>query len=299
MIDLRHFAALLAWPLSMAAAAIPVDSAGFRAGGPIQVETNAQAVTIRWSDEQARPWSAVFSLESTQPPITRIAQGDRAVLEGARPNYWVETGKRRGGFDQFFDFPPSHPDGTRRFMAEFTPTRATVHSKGNRVEILFEGLRLGIFQGGVAYTFFPGSRLIQQEAVASTSEPDTAYYFDAGLQWDARADRGAGNVMRTRIAWYDTERKLQERTLPFFASERQPLQTHYRSVAAQVVGGSIAVFPSSHQYFMPRDFTSNLAQVWARSFRGEAALGIRQLPDENWRFYPWMNAPPGPPRREA
>ncbi len=299
MIALRHFASLLALPVSLAAAVIPVDSTGFRPGGPIQMQTNAETVTIRWSDEQARPWSAVFSLEPTQPTITRIAQGDRPVVEGARPNYWVETGKRRGGFDQFFDFPPSHPDGTRRFMAEFTPTRATVRSKGNRVEILFEGLRLGIFQGGVAYTFFPGSRLIQQEAVASTSEPDTAYYFDAGLQWDARADRGAGNVMHTWIAWYDTERKLQERTLPFFASERQPLQTHYRSVAAQVAGGSIAVFPSPHQYFMPRDFTSNLAQVWARSFRGEAALGIRQLPDENWRFYPWMNAPPGSEQRMA
>jgi len=68
-------------------------------------------------------------------------------------------------------------------------------------------------------------------------------------------------------------------------------------VAARVAGGAVAAFPSPHQYFMPRDFTSSLAHVWARSFRGEAALGIRQLPDENWRFYPWMNAPPGTEQR--
>ena len=237
-------------------AAIPVDTSALRAGGPIQVETTAQAVTIRWNDEQARPWSAAFSLEPAQALITRVAQGERAVLEGGRPQYWAETGKRRGGFDQFFDFPPSHPEGTRRFIAEFTPTRARVRSKGNRVEIFFEGLRLGIFQGGVAYTFYPGLRLIQQEAVASTNEPDTAYYYDAGLQWDARSDRGAGNTMSTRVAWYDTDRKLQERTLPFFASERQPLTTRFRTAAARVAGGSLAVFPSPHQYFMPRDFTS-------------------------------------------
>ena len=292
----RILVALLFLPAALTAA-IPVDTSTYRAGGPIQIESTAQAVTIRWADEQARPWSAVFSLEPAQALITRIAQGDRAVLEGGRPQYWVETGKRRGGFDQFFDFPPSHPDGTRRFMAEFAPARARVRSKGNRVEIYFEGLRLGIFNGGVAYTFYPGSRLIQQEAVASNSEPDTAYYFDAGIQWNARSDQGVGNTMRTQIAFYDSARKLQERTLPFFASERQPLETRYRTAAARVAGGSIAVFPSPHQYFMPRDFTSNLAHIWARSFRGEAALGIRQLPDENWRFYPWMNAPPGTEQR--
>jgi hypothetical protein len=288
----------LLWLLpAVLSAAIPVDTSGLQRSGPIQVNTTPQAVTIRWSDEQSQPWSAAFSLEPAQPLIDRIAQGDRAVLEGGRPQYWVETGKRRGGFDQFFDFPPSHPEGTRRFMAEFTPTRARLRSKGNRVEILIEGLRLGIFTGGIAYTFFPGSRLIHQEAVASTTEPDTAYYYDAGLQWNARADQGVGSTMSTQAAWYDAERRLQARTLPFFASERHPLETRYRTAAARVAGGSMAVFPSPHQYFMPRDFTSNLGHIWARSFRGEAALGIRQLPDENWRFYPWMNAPPGSEQR--
>ncbi len=32
----------------------------------------------------------------------------------------------------------------------------------------------------VRYTFFPGSRLVQQEAVVKTSEPDITYYYDAG-----------------------------------------------------------------------------------------------------------------------
>ena len=33
----------------------------------------------------------------------------------------------------------------------------TARSIGDRVEILFDGLGMGVFDGGVAYTFFPGS----------------------------------------------------------------------------------------------------------------------------------------------
>jgi hypothetical protein len=59
----------------------------------------------------------------------------------------------------------------------------------------------------------------------------------------------------------------------------------------------VAVFPAPHQYFFPRDFTSNLGYVWHRAWRGRVAIGIRQIRDTNWRFYPWMNAPPGRTQR--
>lgn len=80
------------------------------------------------------------------------------MVEGARPLYWCETGKRRGSWDQFFDFPPSHPEGTRRFLGELKPRNAKARTTGDRVEILFDGLRIGIFEGAVAYRFFPGSQ---------------------------------------------------------------------------------------------------------------------------------------------
>ena len=41
--------------------------------------------------------------------------------------------------------------------------------------LLFDGMRMGSFEGGIAYTFYPGSRLIQQEAVMTTNDPDVAY----------------------------------------------------------------------------------------------------------------------------
>jgi hypothetical protein len=286
--------ALLALPAL--GATIPVNTDQLRSG-PIRVTNTTDSLRVEWPDERGRRWVAEFSLDPVKPLLTSISQADRVLIKNASPNYWVETGKRRGGWDQFFDFPPSHPTGTRRFQTEFRSTKAQVRSKGNRVEAYFEGLRLGMFRGGIAYTFYPGTRLIQQEAVASTAEPETAFYYDAGFQWNADSDRRPGNTMRTEVAWYDTEGRLQSRVLPFFSSERQPFAVRYRSIAAKLPGGSIAAFPAPHQYFMPRDFTSNLAQLWARSFRGQASLGIRQLPDENWIYYPWMNAPPGSEQR--
>jgi hypothetical protein len=64
--------------------------------------------------------------------------------------------------------------------------------------------------------------------------------------------------MHTQIAFYDADRKLQEQTLPFFASKRHPLRP-YRTAAARVAGGSSRC--SRRINVMPRDFTSNLAQV--------------------------------------
>ncbi len=285
-------------PILLALAIFPADTAQVRSRA-IQVAATPELLRVQWTGEDNRPWTAEFSLDDKQPLIKSIAAGGSAIVQGARPQYWIETGKRRGGWDQFFDFPPSHPEGTRRFQMQFQPTRATASSQGDRVQLLFEGLRLGIFKGSIAYTFFPGSQLIQQEAVVSTEEPGTAFYYDAGFEWNAENDQGAGRTMATQVAYFDTNNALQSKTLPFFASERQPLEARYRSLAAKTEGGSLAIFPPPHQYMMPRDFTSNLGFVWARSFRGAAALGIRQLPDENWVYYPWMNAPPGTTQRLA
>ena len=60
------------------------------------------------------------------------------------------------------------------------------------MEVAFDGLHMGIFEGSVRYVIYPGSRLIEQVAVLSTSEPDTAYYYDAGVRMTVDADRRAG-----------------------------------------------------------------------------------------------------------
>ena len=179
----------------------------------------------------------------------------------------------------------------------FTLRGAKARSIGERVELVFDGMRMGGFEGALSYTFYPGSRLIQQEAVLTTNDPDVAYYYDAGLDMGAPADRTPGNNMRSEIAYYDTSGTLKKVYSNGLPAEREPVKVRYRTLAAKTAGGSVAVFPAPHQYFFPRDFSSNLAYLWHRSWRGRVGIGVRQLRDENWQYYPWVNAPPGRAQR--
>jgi hypothetical protein len=282
--------------LQTPAASVPLDLTAVRPG-PIAVVRSDNSVTVSWPDETKRIWRATFSLDPSQPLITSIGPEGEPVVRGARPFYRGETGKRRGGWHAFFDDPTSHPDGTRHVQSTFALRGAVGRSVGERVEILFDGLHMGTFDGALAYTFYPGSRLVHQEAVMTTYEPDVAYYYDAGLDMAAPSDRQPGNNMRTEVVHYDTEGALRRTTANGLQAERVPVQARYRTLAVKTAGGSVAVFPSPHQYFFPRDFSSNLGFVWHRAWRGRVSLGIRQLRDENWQFYPWVNAPPGRPQR--
>ena len=259
--------------------------------GPISVVSSAQSLKITWDDAANQHWQTIFSLDSTTPLITAISVDGRNIVELAKPYYRCTTGKRRGGWDAFFDFPPADPQGTRQFLLEFHPTTVTAQTVGNRVEVTFDGVRLGIFTGSLRYTFYPGTPLIQQAALVSTHEPDTAFYYDAGLEMTAEQDRSVGGNMESHISYYDVGGKLQEITPPY-GSDRHPLTAHYRTVAAKMGAGSIAVFPPPHRYFFARDYTTNQGYLWYSSWRGRVGLGVQQYPDDDTTIDPWMNAPP-------
>ena len=287
---------LVAASMPCPAASVQVDLSDYRAGA-VQVESADESLTVTWPDESAKTWKAVFSLDPDEPLITSVGLGGHTIVSAGRPFYRCETGKRRRGWNAFFDFPPSHPDGTRSFQGAFSLRSARVRSVGDRVELFFDGLRMGIFDGGIAYTIFPGSRLIQQEAVMTTYEADTAYYYDTGLEFASPNDERPGRNMQTETTYFDTNGKLRTDTANGTQPERVPLRVRYRTLAMKAGAGSLAVFPAPHQYFFPRDFTSNLGHLWYRSWRGRVSLGIRQIGDSNWRFYPWVNAPPGQAQR--
>jgi hypothetical protein len=250
---------------------------------------------VRWRDAESREWRAGLSLDPRGPLVESIAVAGKTVIERAAPLYRCATGKRRGGWDEFFDLPPSHPEGTRQFAGQFRLSSARARTIGNRLELLFDGLRLGIFEGGIAFVFYPGSRLIQQQAVVTTYDADVAYYYDAGLRMAAGAAVRPGGNIESNIFYYDTAGRFQ--SVPSGGPERIPLSARYRTLAARMGAGSIAVFPPPHRYFFARDFTSNMGYVWHTAWRGQVSLGIRQLPDDNTAFYPWMNAPPGTEQR--
>src|SRR3954447_24657599 len=245
-------------PIISVAATVPADISDVRPG-PVTVSASTESITVRWPDEASRMWSAEFSLNSERPLITAIGVGSTAVVRDAYPQYWAVTGKRRGraGFDEFFDFPGNHPEGTRRFEGMFRPVGAKARTIGNRVEVLFDGLKLGIFEGGIAYTFYPGSRLIYQEAVVSTREPATAYLYDAGLRLAAPASsvRPGRREVVSPITYYDTEGKLRIEMTS--GPHPRPAYVRYRTIAARLDSGSLAVFPPPHTYIAPRDYTTN------------------------------------------
>jgi hypothetical protein len=291
-------------PLVSVAATVPADISGVQQG-PVTVTASAEALTVRWPDEKSRAWTAEFSLNPDKPLITSISLGATPIVRNAWPQYVATTGKRRGpaGFDEFFDYPGSHPDGTRRFEGAFKPVSAKARSIGNRVEVLFEGLKLGIFEGGIAYTFYPGSRLIYQEAIVATQEPSTAYLYETGLRFSAPAAsvRPGRREVVSPVTYYDTEGKLQ--TVMTTGPDRRPAYVRYRTIAAKLEAGSLAVFPPPHTYIAPRDYTTNMGYVWfhgwaGRGGRGELGLGVRHPTDDGaGAYYPWINAPPGTVQR--
>ena len=275
-------------------AAVPFDGSGVRPG-PVAVTSTADVVTVRWRDEAQREWSAEFSLDPKAALIRSIAVNGAAVVENARPFYQCTTGKRRGGWDEFFDLPPSHPDGTRSFAGALQLQSARAATVGDRVEVAFGAMHMGPFDGSLRYTFFPGSRMIEQTAVMTTNEPDTAYYYDAGLRMMVNANRRVGGNMESLVSYYDTAGALQ--TVLSDGPERHPAAVRYRTIATRTGAGSVAVFPAPHQYFFPRDFTTNMSYLWHSSWKGVVSLGIRQLPDDQTPYYPWSNAPPGTQQR--
>jgi len=221
-----------------------------------------------------------------------IAVDGKAIVTDAIPLYRCATGKRRGGWDAFFDFPPAAAGGTRQYVEEFHPTRAIARTVGNRVEVKFNGMHLGIFHGDVRYTFYPGSTLIEQTALLSTDEPDTAYYYDAGLTMSSPRDIRPGGNMESSLLFYDRNGKLTQQTSPY-GPERRTLQIRYRALAVKMGSGSLAVFPPPHRFFFARDYTTNQGYAWYSAWRGQVGLGVQQYPDDNTRIDPWMNAPPG------
>jgi hypothetical protein len=281
---------ILFLPVLSYAATVPADLSGVRPGA-VTVESTAGSLTVSWPDENSRTWRAVFSLDPEQPLITSIGPQAKPVVERARPLYWCETGVRRGGWDQFFDFPPSHPAGTRHVTGVFQLRYAQARTAGDRVQVIFGRMQMGIFDGTIAYTFYPGSRLVRQEAILSTQQPDVAYFYDTGLQMADPFHTHAGGNTNPAITYYDTAGRLRSEQAR--GPERVPVAVRHRSLALETAGGSIAVFPPPHQYFFARDFTTNMGYLWESAFRGSVSIGIRQLPDDNTSYYPWMNAPPG------
>jgi hypothetical protein len=172
---------------------------------------------------------------------------------------------------------PRKPEEIKRAPAAYHVTGCDVKTNGARLEISFAGVQAGVFSGRLQYTLFKGSNLIQQEILATTSEPWVAYKYHAGL-------KGLSTGNGARVVWRDTANNWQEYRFGGAKNDDEmPLKTTGRLVIAQLgTAGSIAIFPPPHNFFWAREVAINLGYNWYRKDSDTTfSFGVRQAEHED------------------
>src|SRR5262245_42877056 len=171
---------------------------------------------------------------------------------------------------------PRKPGEIKRAAAVYHATGCAVRTNGGRLEIAFPGVEIGVFSGTLQYSIFKGSNLIQQEILATTSEPWVAYKYDAGLS--------GLSTNNAKVAWRDTAGNWQDYRFGGARNDSDvPLKTTGRVVIAEPGGaGSIAAFPPPHTFFWAREVAINLGYNWYRKDADSSfSFGIRQAEKED------------------
>jgi hypothetical protein len=269
----------------------------------VRIRQEGSRLVATWPMAEKESGRLVLDLTPGQPLIAGlgISQGPKgkpvSLLTAVEPAFFLTVGQRTAPkgrppemspWNVFFDRPAKKPYRTYRSQLDLKSVK--VSSRGRRATITLGNLDLGPFKGELLFTLYAGSRVVHAEAVVSTREDRHAILYDAGLVGEAAGWR--------RLAWFDTEGKLQQSAVD---TPAQTLAVRYRTIAAESEHGAVACFPPPHQFHFPRDWTDNLKFVWyGKGYRGLAksfGFGVRQEPDGKRAFEPWFNAPPGTRQR--
>jgi hypothetical protein len=287
------------------AAAIPVDSSGYRPECGVIITSQGDHMTLRWpiGRDEAEPETGelVLALRPEQPLIRSIGIARmpgataRALIENADPVTFLLVGSREAPagrppamsvFNVFFDTPANRP--FRPYRSKLDLRQVRVASQGKRATLSIGEITMGPFSGELQFSLYKGAPLVQIETVVHTNEDRRAVLYDAGLLFRASS--------APRFAWVDTDGRLI-RQVPKSEVPDQHLAVRHRTLIHEAGAGSVVCFPPPHQFFFPRDLTTNLKTVWfGRGHRGlasEFGFGIRQAEREGGSFVPWFNAPPG------
>jgi hypothetical protein len=286
----------------------------------IKITAGKSAVALAWPGEKGQQLRARFALRNGQPLIEELAAqkpgGVWIVLgKDLTPDFQVTTGKRRISITEltilkklgldtpenqnrykwnvFWDAPlviPGHSHLTvparsaseiARASVSYNSDSCRVNSSGDRVSVVFNGLRLGLFTGTLEFTVYKGSSLLRQEAAASTSAPDVAYIYKAGLKGFAIHDD-------TKLVWRDTSQVWQQYEFGGDINE-QPvnLRARNRLEILDAGAGSLAIFPPPHKFFFARENEVNLGYVYYRKDSDKSfSLGVMQ-PERGEGYAPW------------
>src|SRR5262252_1036586 len=171
---------------------------------------------------------------------------------------------------------PRKPGEITRAAANFQVKSCEVKTNGARLEVSFPGVKLGVFDGRLEYQVYKGSSLIRQAIVAKTEQPAVAYKYDAGL-------KGLTIQPKSQMVWRSNTSNLWVDYKFGGPKNEAPvgLKTANRLLAADMTGGSIAVFPPPHNFFWARETEFNLGYNWYRKDSDSSyAFGVRQAEGE-------------------
>src|SRR3989454_6132839 len=170
---------------------------------------------------------------------------------------------------------PRRPEEINRATATYRAQGCEVKTNGARLEISFPGLEVGVFSGRLQYDVFKGSNLIRQVAVAKTDRPSVAFKYDGGL-------KGLPIQPTSRVTWRDLSNRWQDQQFGGLVSQSPAIVfSSNRVIAAELQGGSIAVFPPPHSYYWARESSQNLGASWYRKDSDTSfSFGLRQAENE-------------------
>ncbi|OLE83140.1 MAG: hypothetical protein AUF76_07255 [Acidobacteria bacterium 13_1_20CM_2_65_9] len=170
---------------------------------------------------------------------------------------------------------PRRPEEITRATATYRAQGCEVKTNGARLEISFPGLEVGVFSGRLQYDVFKGSNLIRQVAVAKTDRPSVAFKYDGGL-------KGLPIQPTSRVTWRDLSNRWQDQQFGGLVSQSPAIVfSSNRVIAAELQGGSIAVFPPPHSYYWARESSQNLGASWYRKDSDTSfSFGLRQAENE-------------------
>jgi hypothetical protein len=271
-----------------------VDLAAYNPGAGVVVTREEHWLRVSWPAGRDGNGFLVLNLRSGEPLIDEMGLapvgGPRiSLLRGVNPVTLLTVGVRdlkAQGWNVFFDNPPRRPHDTFRAVLQTKSVR--VVSRGRTATVGFDGLSAGPFRGDLRLTFYAGSPLVHTQAVLATEKDACAILYAAGL--------GSARPTWKALSWVDTADQPRRVSVEQ-VKNAQLVASRYRTIVAETDEGAVAVFPPPHQFIYPLDFANNFKLVWhGPEFMDqvpEAAFGVRQPPEGDNRWVPWVNAPPG------
>lgn len=263
-----------------------LDLGGVSPDSAVRVARSESGVVLTWPAGDGK--EATLRIGAGETPTFSASLGETRVFENARPVYTMRIGQRDmnpAGWIHFFDKVDERPFET--LPVEFYAGAVKVSSSATRATVRVGPAKCGSFAGDLEVTVFAGLPLVEVAAVMTTQEDARAILYDPGLELPVEGVR--------QVAFETYDGKVV--CTPPAAVEPGPVRAHLRTVVAETGGGTVAVFPPPHGYFVPLDFANNFGFNAIERSGDRLRIGMRQPPHGDGRYRPWANAPPGTAQR--